>query len=143
MKLNLARGLIGVVILFNLQAAAVFLIWPERYITSFELQGVVGGAMLRGLGVLFVMWNVPYVVALWHPIRQRISLFEALAMQTIGLVGEAVIYFSLPAIHHQLCTSILRFIAFDALGLVLLAVAAWITRRSINEDFDSSGQTVK
>jgi hypothetical protein len=130
-RLNLARGLIAVVILFNLQAAVVFLVWPEQYTTGFELEGAVGGAMLRGLGVLFVMWNVPYAVALWHPVRHRISLYEALAMQTIGLVGESIIYFSFPAIHYLLRASILRFIAFDALGLLLLVVAAWFTRKSI------------
>jgi hypothetical protein len=119
-----------VVILFNLQAAVVFLLWPERYGPGLELEGAVGDAMLRGLGLLFVMWNVPYAVALWHPIRQRISLYEALAMQTIGLVGEAIIYNSLPITHALLRASILRFIGFDVLGLVLLAVAAWITRRS-------------
>jgi hypothetical protein len=55
--------------------------------------------MLRGLGVLFVIWNVPYAMALWHPVRHHISLSEA---QTIGLVGEAIIYLSLPAIHEML-----------------------------------------
>ena len=143
MRLNLARGFIGVVILFNLQAAAVFLLWPARFTPGFELGGAVGGAMLRGLGVLFVMWNVPYAVALWHPIRQRISLYEALAMQTIGLVGEAVIYFSLPIVHDLLRASISRFIIFDALGLVLLAVAAWVTRRSKNEYDDSTSHKMK
>ena len=128
MRLNLARGLIGLVILWNLQAALVFLLWPERFITTFELQGAVGAAMLRGLGVLFVMWNVPYLVALWHPVRHRISLYEALAMQTIGLLGETVIYLTLPAIHLALRASVLRFIAFDALGLGLLLIAVWITR---------------
>jgi len=143
MRLNLARGFIGVVILFNLQAAAVFLLWPARFTPGFELGDAVGGAMLRGLGVLFVMWNVPYAVALWHPIRQRISLYEALAMQTIGLVGESVIYLSLPAIHESLHTALMRFIIFDALGLVLLAVAAWMTRRSKNEYDDSTNHTMK
>ncbi len=143
MRLNLARILIGVVILFNLQAAAVFLFWPARFTPGFELGGAVGGAMLRGLGVLFVMWNVPYVVALWNPARHRISLYEALAMQTIGLVGEAIIYLSLPITHALLRGSILRFIGFDALGLVLLAVAAWMIRRSKNEDFDSTSHTMK
>jgi hypothetical protein len=143
MRINLARVFIGVVILFNLQAAVVFLLWPDQYITSFELEGAVGGAMLRGLGVLFVMWNVPYVVAMWHPVRQRISLYEALAMQTIGLVGETAIYLSLLAVHDLLRPSIMRFITFDALGLVLLAVTAWITRRRINEDFDSTSHTME
>ncbi len=48
-----------------------------------------------GMGVLFLMWNVPYAVALWHPLRHRISLYEALAMQAIGLLGESLIYLSL------------------------------------------------
>ncbi len=130
------------VILFNLQAAAVFLLWPARFTPGFELEGAVGGAMLRGLGVLFVMWNVPYAVALWHPVRHRISLYESLAMQTIGLVGESLIYLSLSAIHDLLQASILRFIGFDALGLVLLAVAAWITRRSKNKYMGSTSHTM-
>ena len=103
MRLNLARGLIGLVILWNLQAALVFLVWPERYAAAFELGGDAGvAAALRGIGVLFLMWNVPYLVALWHPVRHRISLYEALAMQTIALVGEAIIFLALPEIHSAL-----------------------------------------
>jgi hypothetical protein len=128
MRLNLARGLIGLVILWNLQAAAVFLIWPERYIAGFELQGIASEAMLRGLGVLFVMWNVPYAVALWHPVRYRISLYESLAMQIIGLVGETAILLSVSSVYAMLRTSISRFILFDIGGLILLVVAAVITR---------------
>ena len=129
MRLNLARGLIGLTILWNLQAALVFLLWPDRYSAAYELQGTVGAATLRGIGVLFLMWNVPYLVALWHPVRHRISLYEALAMQSIGLVGEGIIYLTIPAIHAALRASVYRFIVFDALGLVLLLVATWITRK--------------
>jgi len=128
MRLKLARGLIGLVILWNLQAAFVFLFLPERFTAAYELQGAVGAATLRGIGVLFLMWNVPYLVALWHPVRHRLSLYEALAMQTIGLVGEAIIYLTIPVIHSVLQTSIFRFMIFDGLGLVLLLVATWITR---------------
>jgi len=128
MRLNLARGLIGLTFLWNLQAALAFLLWPERYINAFELEGMVGAAMLRGLGVLFVMWNIPYLVALWHPVRHRISLYEALAMQAIGLLGEALIYLTLPAIHSTLRASLARFMAFDLLGVVLLLISIWITR---------------
>jgi hypothetical protein len=127
-SLNTARVLIGFVILMNLQAAAAFLLRPEQYAPSFELENMVGEAILRGMGVLFVMWNVPYVVALWNPIRHRISLYESLAMQTIGLVGETIIFFSLPMTNHMLKGSIQRFMAFDGLGLALLIAAAWVTR---------------
>jgi len=128
MKLNLARILIGVVLLVNVECALAFLIWPSVYAGSFELAGAQGEAMLRGLGVLFLMWNVPYAVALWHPIRHRASLFEALAMQTIGLVGESFIYTSLPLIHSLARSSLARFIVFDFLGLLSLVGAVWLTR---------------
>jgi hypothetical protein len=88
MKNNLARVLIGAVFLVNVQCALAFLIWPERYAPTFEMGGVVGVAMVRGLGVLFLMWNVPYAVALWHPVRHRDFLFTALVMQAIGLLGR-------------------------------------------------------
>jgi hypothetical protein len=126
-KLNLARALIGVVLLVNVQSALSFLIWPGAYAGGFELSGEVGDAMLRGMGVLFLMWNVPYAVALWHPIRHRVSLFEAVAMQTIGLVGETFIYTSLSAVHGMARLSLARFIIFDSLGLLLLVVAVWLT----------------
>src|SRR3989304_344265 len=110
MKINLARGLIGAVFLVNLQSVLAFLLWPGRYAPAFELGGVAGAAMVRGLGVLFLMWNVPYAVALWHPVRHRNFLCVALAMQAIGLVGETLIYTSLPVTSEILRASILRFI---------------------------------
>ena len=128
MRLNLARGMIGLVILWNLQAAFVFLVWPGRYRGVFELQGIASEAMLRSLGVLFVMWNVPYVVALWHPIRHRVSLYESLAMQSIGLIGETAILLSLTAAYALLRATIARFIFFDSLGLILLILALFVTR---------------
>jgi hypothetical protein len=96
MKLNLARTMIAVVLLVNVWCALAFLIKPGDYAGGFELSGALGEAMLRGLGVLFLMWNVPYAVALWHPILHRVSLLEALAMQAIGLVGESFIYHFAP-----------------------------------------------
>ena len=128
MRINLARIFIGLVILWNFQAAIMFLVWPDRLLLAYELQGAAGIAALRGIGLLFLMWNIPYMVAVWNPVKYRISLYEALVMQSIGLVGEAIIYFSLPEIHNLLRGSIMRSIVFDALGLVLLVIAAWITR---------------
>jgi hypothetical protein len=89
-----------------------------------------GEAMLRGMGILFLMWNVPYAVALWDPVRHRLALFEALAMQSIGLAGELFIFFTLPFTYALARVSITRFMAFDALGLLALVVAAWITRKT-------------
>jgi len=127
-RVNLARILIGAVLLMNLQAAAAFLLWPGRFIGSFELTGVVGEAALRGMAVLFLMWNVPYAVAFWNPLRYRISLYEAIAMQTIGLVGEASIFLTLPDIHVQARAAIWRFILFDGAGLLALITAALVSK---------------
>ena len=123
-----ARALIGVVFTFNVQCALAFLIAPGAYAPGFELSGAAGEAMVRGLGVLFLMWNVPYLVALWHPARHRTSLYEAVAMQAIGVVGESLILAALPAAHPAMHATILRFVAFDGAGLLALLLAAWITR---------------
>jgi len=129
-RLWISRVLIGAVILWNVQCAIAFLAAPGTYAPGFELGGPAGEAMVRGLGVLFLMWNVPYVVALLHPVRHRTSLYEAVAMQTIGLAGESLILWSLGAGHPAVSSTVLRFIAFDGAGLMLLALAVWMTHRS-------------
>ena len=89
---------------------------------------------MRGMAVLFVMWNVPYLVAFWHPRRNRISLYEALAMQTIGLIGESFILSTLGTGHALLRASILRFIAFDGAGLILLGLAWFLTKKKSDNE---------
>ena len=128
LRLWAARLLIAVVVGWNLQCALVFLLDPARFAPGFELAGIPGEAAVRGTAVLFVMWNVPYLVALWQPRRQRVSLWEAIIMQAIGVIGESLILAWLPAGHADLHASILRFVAFDAAGLVLLAAACWLAR---------------
>jgi len=127
----IGRVLIGAVILWNVQCAIAFLAAPGTYAPGFELSGPAGEAMVRGMGVLFLMWNVPYVVALLHPVRHRTSLYEAVAMQAIGLVGESLILWRLGAGHPAASGTVLRFIAFDGAGLVLLVLASWVTRGSM------------
>jgi hypothetical protein len=126
MKINLARLLIGAVFIMNVQCAVLFLLQPGAFAPGFELSGAVGEAALRGMGVLFLMWNVPYAVALWHPIKQRTALFEAVAMQAIGLAGEVFVRSRLDAVHVLARLSLGRFILFDALGLIALLAAAWL-----------------
>jgi len=127
-RLWLARLLIAAVIAWNLQAAFIFLANPDAYAPAFELSGIPGAAAVRGIAVLFVMWNVPYLVACWQPRRYRLSLWEALVMQALGVLGETFILLSLPAGHTLLADSILRFIAFDAAGLPALGAALLLTR---------------
>jgi hypothetical protein len=128
-RLWAARLLIALVIAWNLQAALVFLLSPGAFAPGFELTGLAGEAAVRGIAVLFVMWNVPYCLALWHPRRNLLSLKEALAMQFIGLIGESFIFATLSPEHALLQSSILRFVAFDAAGLAMLGLAFWLARK--------------
>ncbi len=120
----LARGLIGIVFFFNIECALAFLVAPQSYAPAFELSGAAGEGMLRGMGILFLMWNVPYAVALWNPISQRRSLLEAVAMQAIGVVGETILLITFPEGHAVVRDSVLRFILFDGGGLALMVAAS-------------------
>lgn len=133
-RLGLARFLIAAVVGWNLQVAYVFFRAPELYISGFELTGVPGEAAVRGMAVLFVMWNVPYLVAFWHPRRHRISLYEAVAMQTLGLVGESFILSTLGVEHVLLRASVIRFIVFDGSGLIFLGLAFFLSRKKFYGD---------
>lgn len=122
-----ARILIGLVLFFNVQCALLFLIFPDRFSPGFELQGAVGAGMVRALGILFLMWNVPYVVAAAQPVRWRISLYEAIAMQAIGLMGESILLVTFPQGHAAIRETVIRFIVFDGTGLVFLLLALVLT----------------
>lgn len=124
-----ARLSIALVLGWNVQCALAFALTPAVYAPAFELQGVGGDVLVRSLGILFLMWNVPYVVALWHPLRQRTALMEAIVMQGIGLVGESLLLWRLPNGHLALRMTAQRFILFDAAGLLALLMALWIVRR--------------
>jgi hypothetical protein len=124
-KVGLARLCIGLVFFFNVECAILFLVSPQFYAPSFELAGAAGEGMLRGMGILFLMWNVPYAVALWKPVHFKVSLIEAMVMQVIGAAGETLLLVTLPGFHPVLRASVTRFIVFDAGGVVLLA-AAWL-----------------
>ena len=84
---------------------------------------------MRALGLLFLMWNVPYAFAAINPQKYRISLFEAILMQAIGLSGETLLLLGLPPSHQALRAATLRFIFFDGGGLLALILAALVPRR--------------
>lgn len=128
-RLLFPRVLIFLVLAMNLQCALAYIFDPLPYVAPFELSGEPGRAAVVGIGILFVMWQVPYVFALVHPLRHQRSLFEAVIMQAIGLLGESLLLRSIPLTHTALRASILRFIIFDAGGLLLLIVAAALTFR--------------
>ena len=117
------RVLIGLVTFFNLDAAFSFLFNPKGYSAGFELSGSAGDAVIQGMGLLFLMWNIPYLVALINPFRYRVSLIEAVIMQAVGVVGETILLLNLKGQHPLIQASVIRFILFDGSGLILLAAA--------------------
>jgi len=131
-RITIARILIGLVLFFNLQAAFLFVIDPASYTAGFEVSGVAGEKLIQAMGILFLMWNVPYAFALIHPLRYRISLIQAILMQAIGVIGESILFLTLPSGHSTLTSTALRFIVFDVAGLVGLVIA-WVISRPLNQ----------
>jgi len=123
-----ARLIVLVVFLSNLSAAIPFIVRPARYAWGFEVQGVVGDVVVRSFGLLFLMWVVPYVPVIVHPVKYRVCFLVILAQQCLGLVGESWMWAVTPLEHAALRATGLRFIVFDAVGLFLLWMGWFVTR---------------
>lgn len=118
-----ARVAFAAVFALNVMCALQFVIDPGSYAGAYELEGVAGEAAVRGIGIAFLMWNATYPAFIAAPSRFRVLGWVILAQQAIGLVGESLLLCSLPAGHDVLASSVMRFIAFDGAGLVLMGVA--------------------
>lgn len=118
-----ARVAFAAVFALNVMCALQFVIDPGSYAGAYELEGVAGEAAVRGIGIAFLMWNATYPAFIAAPPRFRVLGWVILAQQAIGLVGESLLLCSLPAGHDVLAGSVMRFIAFDGAGLVLMGVA--------------------
>lgn len=121
----------ALVFVINVQCALSFVIWPASFAAAYELDGVAGNAAVQGIGIAFLMWNATYPAFIVQPKRFDVLGWVILAQQAIGLVGETFLLFSLPAGHDVLSSSIMRFIAFDAAGLVIMAITwtIWLFTR--------------
>ncbi|MBE0687747.1 MAG: hypothetical protein IH585_17275 [Anaerolineaceae bacterium] len=123
----IASVLIGIVFTINIQAGIDFYFNPEKFTSAYELSGVPGEISVAGVGLLFIMWNVPYAFALCNPIKNRNSLLQATIMQAFGLIGETALLYRFSAQDFPyLASSIKRFIIFDSAGLILLFLAGFI-----------------
>ncbi len=127
----IARILIGLVLGMNLACAIEFIARPNLYLSFYELSGEVGRAVIIGYGILFLMWQVPYFFALYSPSLHKVSLIQAMLMQGIGLIGESLLFRTIPMENLVLRGSILRFIWFDGGGLVFLIFALVIGSTTI------------
>ena len=128
----LARLTLAAVFFFNVSCAAAFIGWPAAYAPSFEVTGTAGATLVRGTGILFLMWSVTYPLAIWNPRRYLRLFLLILVQQSIGVIGETWMLLTLPPGHEMLAASGLRFVAFDGGGLVAMGVAfvlLWLTAR--------------
>jgi hypothetical protein len=137
-KLWIARALIGLILFFNIHCAIAFILFPDYFLSSFELEGISGRIVLQGMGILFIMWNVPYTIALAHPQRYKLSLYSAFIMQLIGLFGESILLMTIPDTHRMLISTARRFILFDGFGLVALLLAILLSRVKLTADISIS-----
>lgn len=118
----------ALVFAINVQCALSFIVWPEAYLSAYELEGVSGVAAVQGIGVAFLMWNVTYLPVIISPRKYWIVAYIVLIQQAVGLVGESYILWTLPVGHEVLGASIERFVSFDAAGFVLMALAVALAK---------------
>jgi len=127
-KVWITRLLVFAVFAVNMYCIISFIFFPENFVSAYELSGVPGIAALQGIGVAFLMWNVTYPLVIIRPDKYRALFIVVLAQQIVGLVGESFILLTLPGGYDILATNIMRFIVFDAGGLVLLALGFFLSR---------------
>jgi hypothetical protein len=133
-KLLLSQLFIILVLFVNIQAAVLFFMFPQQYRSSFQLTGETAPYVIQSIGVLFLMWTVPYFFAAINPIKYRVSLVQAVIMQIIGVVGESCIYRNLPEKLNILKLSLQRFIIVDSIGVLLLLASFLLVRLQINNE---------
>lgn len=116
------------VFVLNIMCAIQFVAAPASFAGAYQLSGVAGEAAVRGIGVVFLMWNATYPLFVARPRRNMALGAIVLVQQAIGCVGECAILLTLPPAGYEvLASSIARFVAFDAAGLVVMgATYAWL-----------------
>lgn len=122
-KKILARILYLAVFISNLICIVAFITNPSSYIYSYQVAGAPGAvAAIEGIGIAFAMWNVTYPFFIFSRRNNSTLGLVIIVQQIVGLVGELYIRAGLSEDCAVLADSIMRFIWFDAGGLVLLII---------------------
>lgn len=124
------RLIFAAVFAVNVYCAVQFIIDPQTYIAAYQLEGAGGEAAIRGYGITFLMWNATYPLFIIFPKQQKILGGIIIVQQLIGCLGEVYILGAVPTAGYEtLISSTIRFIAFDAAGLVLMLLSyAWMLK---------------
>lgn len=125
----IARILVLLVFASNMYCALSFFISPGAYVNAYQLSGEGANAAIAGIGVAFAMWNVTYIPLIIFPANFRFMFVIVIAQQIIGLAGETWIYMGFGLSQAVVASSVLRFIIFDSIGLVLLIIALVLIMR--------------
>lgn len=112
-----------IVFIVNIHSAISFIVDPGPYAWNFGLRGDSGHFAVRGLGIAFLMWNATYPVFIALPNLFKVVGGIVLAQQLIGLIGESLLLPYLPHASFLFAASIMRFIEFDAFGLLIMTIA--------------------
>ena len=133
-----ARIAFAAVFALNVMCALQFALDPTAFVGAYQLSGVAGEAAVRGIGIAFLMWNATYPLFIWKPAKHRSLGIIILAQQLIGCIGETCILMTLPAEGFELlASSIMRFIAFDVGGLVVMLATYVAMVKSTRESIRS------
>ena len=136
----LARIAVLIVFILNVMCAIQFIAEPMRYAAAYGLPATQeSAAMVAGLGVAFLMWNVTYPAVICSPRRFRALYVVVLIQQLVGLIGESFIWWRLINAglgSGLMAAGIMRFVIFDAGGLIIMlaafiVLAAAIRRSSV------------
>ena len=123
------RLLVLLVFISNMYCAVMFFLNPGDYTAAFQISGEGAQTAIAGVGVAFAMWNVTYLPIIVFPYKFTMLFGVVVAQQIIGLAGETYLYLGLGPAQAIVASSIMRFIIFDAIGLVLLIIALTLSMR--------------
>lgn len=126
------RILYGAVFISNMICIVAFIIRPEDFVYSYQVYGSAGAeAAIRGIGIAFAMWNTTYPFFIIKPQKNRTLGLVIIAQQIVGLVGELCLISGLDDSLEILSRSLMRFVYFDAGGLVLLIIGYVLLLKNI------------
>ena len=123
------RLLVLLVFISNMYCAVMFFFNPGDYTAAFQISGEGAQTAIAGVGVAFAMWNVTYLPIIVFPYKFTMLFGVVVAQQIIGLAGETYLYLGLGPAQAIVASSIMRFIIFDTIGLVLLIIALTLSMR--------------
>ena len=129
-RLWFARLLVLAVFICNMQCVYVFMLHPEDAVAAYQLAGLGAVPVARSIGISFLLWNCTYPLAIYKPDRYRTVFGIVVFQQAIALILEIWLLLTLGPEQQMLSHAIIKFIRFDAPGIVFLSLAFYLARPS-------------